>query len=306
MAQCKVCGAIVSEGSVYCQKCGKKLDEVGISAEKLSTFLQEQMERYDTVETQQYCRALMEKVGDLKLQEVEIHRSSLEGSNLTDLIYEEDGRLHINCQKPEDFLKLAGTLLINELDCMRTELNELSQGLHNDRMAELDAAYKMYKRAMLTTGDAARKTAQLDDASNSCIKGREKIKEEMLKNLNLLQRYPQNIVAKIFCGIKLQTAEQAYNQMVQAFPWYCDAVRMQMCIDLQNKEMEKLNMTVAEEREFLEQMRSCKGYRRLQEVVEANAKIWDGYIDNLQVDMYLSEKLISEDVVTVKILEEKK
>lgn len=306
MAECKVCGTIASEGSVYCQKCGKKLDEVGISAGMVSAFLQEQMEMSDTAETQQYCRVLMEKVGDLKLQEVEIHRSSLEGLNFTKLIYEEENRLHINCQKPEDFLKLAGALLINELDCMRTELNELSQGLHNDRMAELDAAYKMYKRAMLTTEDADRKTMLLDNASNSCITGREKIKKEMVENLNLLKGYPRNTVAKIFCGIKPQKAEQAYNQMVEAFPWYCDAVRMQMCIDLQNKEMEKLNLTVTEEREFLKQMRSCKGYQRLQEVVEANSKIWDGYIDNLKVDMHLSEKLISEDVVTVKILEEKK
>lgn len=306
MAECKVCGAIVSEGSIYCQKCGKKLDEVGISVGEISAFLQEQMEISGTVETQQYCRVLMEKIGDLKFQEVEIHESSLEGLDLTELIYEKDNRLHINCQKPEDFLKLAGALLINEFDCMRTELNGLSQGLHNDRMAELEAAYKMYKRAMLTTKDKARKTAQLDEASHSCINGREKIKKEMVENLTLLQKYPKNPVAKIFCGIKPKTAEQAYNQMEGDFHWYCDAVRMQMCIDLQNKEMEKLYMTVAEEREFLKQIKSCEGYRRLQEVVEANAKIWDGYIDSLQADMYLSEKLISEDTVTVKILEEKK
>ena len=306
MAECKVCGAIASEGSVYCQKCGKKLDEAGISAGKLSAFLQEQMEMSGTVETQQYCRALMEKVGELKFQEVEIHRSSLEGLNLTNLIYEEDGRLHIICQEPEDFLKLAGALLINELDCMRTELNEISQGLHNDRMAEVLAAYEMYKRAMLTTGDAARKTVQLDNASNSCIKGREKIKKEMRQNLDLFQCYPKNPVAKIFCGIKPQTAEQAYNQMKEAFPFYCDAVRTQMCIDLQNKEMEKLNMTVAEERDFLRQIRDCKGYQRLQEVVEVDAEKWDGYIDSLKADMYLAEKLISEGAITVKILEEKK
>lgn len=306
MAECKVCGAAVSEGSVYCQKCGKKLDGAGISAGKLSAFLQEQMEISDTVETQQYCRELMEKIGELKFQEVEIHRSSLEGLNLTDLICGEDGRLHINCKKPEDFLKLAGALLINEMDCMRTELNELSQGLHNDRMAELFTAYDMYKRAMLTTGDAARKTAQLDNASNFCIHGREGIRKEMIQHLNLLQGYPKNPVAKIFCGIKPQKAEQAYKQMQEMFPWYCDAVKMQMCIDLQNKEMEKLNMTVAEEREFLESMRSHKGYQRLQEVVEANAKIWDEYIDSLKADMYLAEKLISENTITVKILEEKR
>lgn len=306
MAECKVCGAIASEGSVYCQKCGKTFDEVGISAGKLSAFLQEQMEISGTVETEQYCRTLMEKIGDQRFQEVEIHRSSLEGLDLTDLIYEEDGRLHIDCRKPDDFLRLAGALLINEMDCMRTELNEISQGLHNDRMAELLAAYEMYKRAMLTTGDAARKTAQLDNASNSCINGREKIKEEMIRNLELFQRYPKNPVAKIFCGIKLQTAEQAYNQMLEAFPWYCDAVKMQMCIDLQNKEVEKLNMTVAKEREFLKQIRSHKGYQRLQEVVETNAKRWDEYIDSLKADMDLSEKLISKNSITVKILEEKK
>lgn len=306
MAECKVCGAIALEGSVYCQKCGKKLDEAGISTGKLSAFLQEQMEMSGTVETQQYYRTLMEEIGNLKFQEVEIHRSSLEGSDFTDLIYEEDNRLHINCQKPEDFLKLAGALLINELDCMRTELNQLSQGLHNDRMADLYAAYEMYKRAMLTTGDAARKTAQLDSASNSCINGREKIKKEMVENLKLLQNYPKNTVAKIFCGIGLQKAEQTYNQMLEAFPWYCDAVKMQMCIDMQNKEMKKLNMTVAEEQGFLKQIRNCKGYKRLQEVVEINAKKWDGYIDSLKADMYLAEKLISEDTITVKILEEKK
>lgn len=306
MAECKVCGGVASEGSLYCQKCGNKLDKVGIPAGKLSTFLQEQMQMSGTVESQRYCREVMEKIGDLKFQEVEIHRSSLEGLNLTDLIYEKKGRLHINCQKPEDFLKLAGALLINELDCIQTELNEISQGLHNDRMAEVFAAYKMYKRAMLTTDDAARKTTQLDNASDSCIKGLEKIKEEMMQNLKLLQKYPKNPVAKIFCGINVQKAEQAYNQMNAAFPWYCDAVRMQMCIDLQNKEMEKLNMTVAEEREFLEEIRSHKGYRRLQEVVEANAKVWDECIGSLKADMYLSEKLISENSITVKILEEKK
>lgn len=305
MAECKVCGAITSDGSVYCQKCGKKLDEEGILARELSAFLQEKMEMSDTMETQQYCRALMDKVGNLKFQEVEIHRSSLEGLDFTDLIYEEDNRLHINCRKPEDFLKLASALLINEIDSLRTELSEISQGLHNDRMAEVEAAYEMYKRAMLTTGDVARKTAQLDNASNSCINGREKIKKEMVDNLNLLQRYPKNTAKKFFCGVKPDDAEKAYNQMLEAFPWYCDAVRMQMCIDMQNKEMDKLNMTVAKEREFLKQIRSCKGYQRLQEVVEANAKLWDKCVDSLKVDMHFTEKLISEDTITVKILEEK-
>lgn len=305
MAECKVCGAIASEGSIYCQKCGKKLDEEGISARELSAFLQEKMEMSGTMEAQQYCRALMDKVRNLMFQEVEIHRSSLEGLDFTDLIYEEDNRLHINCREPEDFLKLASALLINEIDSLRAELSEISQGLHNDRMAEVEAAYEMYKRAMLTTSDVARKTVLLDNASNSCIIGREKIKKEMLENLNLLQRYPKNTAKKFFCGVKPDDAEKAYNQMLEAFPWYCDAVRMQMCIDMQYKEMDKLNMTVVEEREFLEQMRSCKGYQRLQEVVEANAKVWDEYVDSLKVDMYCAENLILEDTVTIKILEEK-
>lgn len=304
MAECNVCGAAVLEGSIYCQKCGKKFDEMGITAGKLAAFLQEQKETSDTAETQQYCGILMEKVVNLKFQEVEIHRSTLEGIDFTNLIYEEDGKLQIHCRKPEDFVKLAGSLLINEIDCMRTELNELSQGLHNDRVAEVEAAYKKYKRAVLITGDTVRKTEQLDVASNSCIDGREKLKGEIVKNLNLLKGYPQNVVLKIFCGIKPQTAEEAYIQIAEAFPWYCDAVRMQMCIDMQNKEMEKLDMTIAEEQEFLQQIRNGKGYQRLQEVVKANAKKWDEYIESLKADMYLAKKLISEDIITVKILEE--
>lgn len=304
MAECKVCGAIASEGSVYCQKCGKKLDEKGISARELSAFLQEKMEMSGTMETQQYCRALMDKVGNLKFQEVEIHRSSLEGLDFTDLIYEEDNRLHINCREPEDFLKLTAALLINKIDCLETDLDEILKALHNDRMAKLDAAYTQYKRGVLTKDDAARKK-NLDDAFNICIEGISATKREMIQNLEILQDYPKNTVAKLFCGISRKKAVTAYQQMQEALPWYCDAVRLLMSIDMQNKETEKLNMTVAEEREFLRQMRSRKGYQRLQEVVEADAKVWEECVNSLKVDMCCAENLISEDTVTVKILEEK-
>ena len=305
MAECKVCGAIVSEGSVYCQKCGKKLDEAGISAGKISAFLQEQMESSGTVETRQYCRELMEKIEELKFQEVEIHRSSLEGLDLTDLVYEKDDKLHINCRNSEDFLKLSGALLINEIDCLQTEVNGISQELHNDRTSKLDTAYDLFRRAMLTTGDAGRKRKSLDVAAEACIDGINQLKKEMNNHLELFQSYPKSPLKKLFCGISLQRAEGAYKQMQEALPWYCDAVRMLMCIDMQNKEPEKLNMLVVDEQKFLKQIRSRVGYKRLQEVVEANAKIWDEWINRLKVNMYCAEKLVSDDIVTVKILEEK-
>lgn len=291
MTECRACGAAASDGSIYCQKCGKKLEETRTSTETLFDFLKTQMT--DVVEYQ----------WDPKFEEVEIYKRFCEKVDITDLIYKEDGKLNINS---EEAAVLAIRLLINEFNCIQTALNGLSQEFHNDRLAELNGAYEFYRRALLIGGDINSQKSELEKALDHCLIGKDKLKKEMQENLKMLEKYPKNVTRKIFCGMSPWKAENIYNQMREAFPYYCAAVVLQMCIDMQNKEIEKVNMTIADEQDFLQQIRNCDGYKRLQEVVVANEKKWDTYIDGLKAYMDFAPKCISKDPMKTKILEDKK
>ncbi len=303
--ECKICGAVVPGNSTYCPKCGRKIDEIGIRARDISYFLKEKMNAADATEIQQYCKMFIDKVCEQKFKSVEIHRSSVEGTSLKDMIHEDkEGRLHIECQNSEDYLKLATAFFINEIDCRQTELNGIRRASHDDRMAKLRAAYTQYKRAMLTE-DVWRKVKQLDEASTNCILGMNELKREINSNLELFAELPKSTVKKLFCGISLQEVEEKLREMQETFPWYCDAIRLLVSIDIQNKEVEKLNVTIAEEGDFLKQMIKSKGYLRLLEVDEDNAKVWNDYVNQLNIDMFFVEKIIETDTITLKILEER-
>lgn len=301
--ECKVCGAIVRDGSIYCQKCGKKINEIGITLKNISSFLSEKVETFGTAEMQQYWKTFIE--GDRnKFKSLEIHKNSLEGINLSKLFYEEGDRLHINCQNPEDFLELAAVFFINEMASTQTALNNLKKDLHGSKIAKMKAAYDMYEMAILTKSNVSRKK-QLDDALSTCILGIRELKEEMENHLELFAKLPRSTIGKLFCGIKLQEAETALVQMQEAFSWYCNAVRLWMCIEIQNEELDKLEVVFENERDFLKEMINSKGYQRLLEVDEDNAGVWEQYVNCLEVGMYCVEKFIKTDTITIKILEEK-
>lgn len=301
---CKICGAPIDAESVYCQKCGQKLDEISISPKVLSDFLKEKMESSDAAEIQSHCQHLIDKVNGSKFKKVELHKSSLSGIDLSDIISEKGDTLRVECKEPEEFLKLAAALFINEADTRHNEMVDIIETIHNDRKADLLTANMLYVRAGLTK-DVSRREKKLDNASDSCIAGINKLRLEINNHLDFFERLPKSTLKKLFCGISIQSAEANLVQMQEAFRWYCEGVRLLIKIDIQNKEQEKIRETIETESTFIKTMIGSRGYKRLLEVDDENVEKWDEYVNGLEVSMYCVANYIDADTITIRVLEEK-
>lgn len=305
--ECQVCGAPVYSDSVYCQKCGKKVGErFSEDVQAVSMWLKGEMENA-TGKERQYYQMFIDKIEERRFETLEIHRSSVGGLksklNLDKLIYEKNGKIYVNCKKPENWLKLTAALLVNEFDCIATEASRMQEEFHNIMMAPVEAAYRQCKDAMRAR-DASKREKMLQNALNECNRGMVGLEEGINTKLAVFAKIPRNAVAKLFCAFKLQTVETDYNLMLKEFPWYCHSVRLMMFLYAQDNEPEMLQSFLENVRPALKRMTGSQGYRRLREMVESNSEVWDGYVNRLQMDMYSIEKYITTGTITITRLED--
>lgn len=300
--ECNVCGAATDSDSVYCQKCGKRIGEMGISQKEILGFLNEKKQSLDMPEMEQNVLMLINKVREHKFTKVEIHRSSLEGMDFTDFFGEIGGCLYVKCSKPKEYFQLAAALFINEIDSLHNELLMIDDNFHNDRMAKISAAERHYERAMQTK-DGSQRVQELAQASEKCVLGLEELKNEMRSNLDLFANLPKSALKKLFCGISIGAAEQALKEMQEAFLGYCKGVAYLIGVDIQREEQERAYGNIEKEWEFLKEIKNSAGYRSLLEVDEENANKWEENVNCLEVGMYYIKKNIDSDTIVVKIME---
>lgn len=294
--ECAVCGAKINTNSKYCKQCENEISEFGISKKELSLLLEEKG-------IGKIYQNLISKLNQDCFHEIEIHQSSLDEIDFSEILEEKDGILTVDNLDAVGTVQLVMSCLINEFDAMHNEIGDIMNSMHGDRVAYLNTAYQQYERA-LQGKNAVNQSVELTKASDNCLKGINMLREEIKGYLNFFETLPKSTIEKLFCGKKLRHAEKNLNLIHDAFRLYCSGCFLALEIDLKNKETEKLIQTARVERDFLNQLQKSRGYCRLLEVDDENEAEWKNKIREMTVNMFFIEKNIDSDVVIIKILEE--
>lgn len=302
--ECQVCGAQIDIDSRYCQKCGNEIAEFGISKRQLSRLLEEKIAIAKKSGIKQIYQDLINKLNQDGFEEIEIHKSSLEGVEFSGILETKGDKISIKNLDLVAATTLIMSYFINEFDAMHNEIGDIANSIHGDRVAYLCTAYQQYGRA-IQSKNAESQRAELTYASNNCLKGINMLREEITGNLDFFEKLPKSTIKKLFCGIKLQDAERRLKLLQETFRLYCLGCILSLEIDLKNEETKKLVRTAHVERAFLNEMQKSKGYCRLLEVDDENKTKWDNKLKEMAVNMFFIEKYIESDEITMKILEVK-
>ena len=302
--ECEVCGAQIDKGSKYCQKCGKKIAEFGIPKMQLSHLFEEKIRIVKESGTRQIYQNLLNELNQNCFQEIEIHKSSLEEVDFSDIFEEKKGKLSIVRLDVTTATKLIMSYFINEFDAIHNEIGNIIDSMHGDRVAYLLTAYQQYRRATAAK-NADSQREELTFALDNCLKGINMIREELKDHLEFFEKLPKSTIKKLFCGIKLREAEGRLKLIHEAFHLYCLGCILSLEIDFKNEEIGKLIQTAHNERTFLNQMQKSKGYCRLLEVDDENETEWKNKLKEMAVNMFFVEQYIEPDNVTIKLLEDK-
>lgn len=302
--ECEVCGASIDINSRYCQKCGNEINKFGVPQKQLLNLLEEKMRIVKEGGTKQLYQNMINRLNQNCFREVELHKSSLEGIDFSDIIKEKNGKLSLEDLGAAEAAKLIMSYFINEFDAIHNEIGSIMDSLHGDRVACVRTAYQHYQRA-LQAENLESKKSDLIFAANKCLEGMDMLREELKDHLGFFEELPRSTFRKLFCGIKLQDAEKRLQLIQKTFRFYCLGSMLLMEIDLKNEEIKKLVQTAHNERFFLNEMQKSKGYSRLLEVDDENEQEWSDMLKELTVNMFFIEKYIEADDVTIKILEEK-
>lgn len=295
---CPICGKETVWGSKYCQKCGGRIDSIGIKRSEIIKVLLENTEKSEMV--QRGYNDGIEKIRKYQVRKVRLIHSSFEGIDFSDLITEDrDGVVNIKCES-ELFLRLGVVFIVNEMDSMHNEILELSTKIHDDRIAHIETAFRQYKRA-LNTSDSGRKERILDFATNECLLGLSMVKRELQRHIDYFAQLPRSTWAKMIGGTNPAQLLEILSQCQEAFNSYCSGVRLLIETDSICGELERVQETIREETEFLDSLLQHDGYKRLLEVDDTNVDSWRDLVDNLAIDMYYVNNCIEEKETILRL-----
>lgn len=298
--ECEVCGAIIDDGSKYCQKCGIKLKGIGISKEELSNVLIKKMELIHEAGTEQTYQKLISKLKRNEYKKVEIHTSSLDEADFSKMLIESKNGILIVPMKPEEHIKLGIGIFINELDSMQNEMNSMKNSLQNDRISKIYTAFQQYNRAIHTNNTSDR-TMELNIASNNCLSGINDLRQEINEHIKFFSKLPKSTIQKLFCGISLKDAENELKQVQKSFQFYRMGISLLTQIDIYRNEQEMLISTAQEERAFLKEIKKSKGFHRLLEVDDENVGKWEEDTSTLSLEMYYIENYLETGKTVMEI-----
>ena len=294
---CKFCGSELMPESVFCRKCGKKLDEQETQRQRkvILKYLNNKKEETDLVGQKDYYEKLIHRWNNQEFKKVEIHSCPLEEIlHLEDVIYEDEDTFHINCTDANDLVKLGFALVINEFDSLNEMIGSIEKEFHNDRIAHLKSAYQLYRRAILSE-ETNEKNQQLANATDNCIRALAELEEELVNHLQFWEQFPKNKVKKLKYIFQIKHLETRLDETQKAFIWYYNGVQLLLNIDFCNSDYKKLYDTIYTKRDFLDKINKLKGLERLLEVDDENRERWIEQINDMYNTMNYLETVIDEN-----------
>lgn len=285
--KCQICGNETSDDSKYCQKCGNKIEQKKISVEDLKKELCHLKENEENQQVIQYYDTLLDAVGTRPFKKVEYTYTSSMSEDIFSLenIFNKNGNLKISMPDAEGITKLAAAYLINEFESMQGAIANVSMGLHNDRIAYIEAAYSQYKRN------------ENEAALNNLNLGIAQVKKEIMTGINYFADLPRRTLEKLFCRKSVQETDNTLNNLQESFDMYVAAVRLFIGIDAENGNQENIVDTIKKETIFLKRLESY-GFQRLLEYDDDNSELWKEKVKLLTKDL----KMVNEKLETNSLI----
>jgi len=212
------------------------------------------------------------ETGKIKIQQ-ETSQSDSEGNSfqqsngssaneieIDEIRISEDGEVIIP-QSPEGFVKFVIEYMFNEFDAINNAINNVYQGLHDDRVALVISAVTKYKKA-LNTNDEKIRLATIRSAEDTLTDALAQISKEVASNADKLSEIPKSLLKKLFCGVKPEQAEAWINQSRESLLVYEQGLHLMVRLDMEMKEPNRIIPSLLEAKEFLENsLQNNKGQR---------------------------------------------
>lgn len=303
--RCAICGAEIAENSIYCKKCGNKIQNQSITLENLREEISELKETGRNQEVTKYYDTLLKTLSLREFGKVTYIYEPLFPSveKTIENMIDEEGNLRIYKIGDEELLKLIGALIQNEVEGIHETLASISKGQHNDRIAQVEAAKKIYTQALLTENREIQ-IQLLSQSMSSLQEGVSKLKSEMKENLELFQRLPKSAIKKLFCGISPRRAYAALDDIREGFDCYVNSVGLLIGINAgfgDRDAKKRVKCSISEENEFLSEVKISNGYKRLLEIDDENTHLWEKKITVLQIALQNMVERIETGKITLKI-----
>lgn len=301
---CKICGNIIDSESIFCQKCGKRIENDKLPLEVLEEYLSERL-RNGICVSRTTDNTMLLDMHDSRFKKIEEkHQSAIELLGIEDILGLENGISQITNISDEDFIKLCVAVGIDEFEAFGDRIDSLGKEFHNDRIAHLHTAMELYNRAVRTCDDMDKRDG-LSKAAEECILALNMLKEEIGEKIVYFENFPKSNIKKMSYLFKINEVKLSLKQVQDAFHAYCYGVNLLLVIDAGAGEKERVLYTIDREVKFLGTMVNSRGYKRLLEIDDENVDAWDEYVGKLSKTMYFISNKMEEKKTSLIIEEER-
>ena len=289
---CTICGNIIDSESIFCQKCGQRIENDKLPLKVLEEYLSERLKNGICV-NQEIDNTILLNMDVSRFKKIEKHQSAIELLGIENIFSLENGILQLDNISDEDFIKLCVAVGIDEFESFGDRIDLLGQEFHNNRIARIHTAMELYNRAMRTRDDMD-KRKELSKAAEECILSLNMLKEEIGEKIVYFEDFPKSNIKKLSYIHRIKQVKSSLKQMQDAFRAYCYGVNLLLVIDAGAGETERVLYTIDREVKFLDTIVSSRGYKRLLEVDDENVDVWDEYVGKLSKTMYFISNKMEE------------
>lgn len=289
--KCKICNTEIPLGGCFCPKCGNKASTNTICKKDLREEILQLKEGSDDYQLNEYYDRVLEMLDTEKFEKVKYTYEMFDWDMQADLkkMIKEDGSIKlpiIQKEKIKSIVILSTAIMVNYFESIYSGQNEILTGLHNDRVAYIDAAYTQYQRD------------EIPQASNNMILGMNMIKKELNEGLEYFSDLPKSTWKKIISFKSIRHTDAMLNNLKESMDRYIVATCLLVGIDAAEGDTKKVLNTIDREIEYLNDLTKKYGYIRLLEYDDDHAQQWKKKINNINEKLHIvSERLETNSLI---------